>query len=176
MQTFVPIPDMKLVGYYLDNKRLWKQCLESWELYRILAEGKESRWRNHPACLMWKGYEGALRIYIEYCRWEWQDIRGKNNNTIPRVEVPRISEVDRTMFPPWWGGSIHKTHRIALLTKNFEHYKQFGWEEKPDENYTYFWPVKKCVHCDGSGKVLMESDPELKCQICHGSGVVNQTL
>ena len=135
MQTFLPYPDFVETAKCLDRKRLWKQCLEAFQLLNIVEYHKASSWKNHPACKMWMGYGPALRLYLNSCLLQWVTTGG-NNNTIPYHDPGKVTN------PPWLGHEyFHKTHRIALLTKKFEHYSQFGWEEKPNPEYKYWWPV-----------------------------------
>jgi hypothetical protein len=47
---------------------------------------------------------------------------------------------DQEMFD-----SIASSHRKALLSKHYEHYNQFNWEEDKGyapESYDYVWPIK----------------------------------
>jgi hypothetical protein len=57
---------------------------------------------------------------------------------------------DANMFNPQWMryrpqyNEIAASHRLALLSKDYEWYSQFGWAEdtgvKP-ETYEYIWPI-----------------------------------
>ena len=62
MQTFLPSPDFAASAAALDPRRLGKQRVEALQILRALTQGG-SAWRNHPAVLMWKGYEEALVAY-----------------------------------------------------------------------------------------------------------------
>jgi len=78
MQTFLPYPDFTKSAQCLDSKRLGKQRVEAWQIYEILR-GKKSRWMNHPAVRMWRGFERALLWYgLTICR-EWRN-RGYNDS------------------------------------------------------------------------------------------------
>lgn len=59
MQTFLPYPDFTASAKTLDNKRLNKQIVEAYQIYTERVPQK-----NHPACLMWKGHEAYLSLYI----------------------------------------------------------------------------------------------------------------
>jgi hypothetical protein len=47
----------------LDDKRLGKQRVETYQLIRAL-EGTTKGWRNHPACVMWEKNIDALKLYF----------------------------------------------------------------------------------------------------------------
>lgn len=92
-------------------------------------------WSNHPAVLMWRGYEEALENYLYAILMEWVT-RGFENN-IP----PLLYKNSSRTFPKWLGDErLHSSHRAALLFKNPKHYKQFNWTEEPKMDY--FWPTK----------------------------------
>ena len=59
MQTFITDFDMAQNAKKLDDKRLGKQRIEALQIANCLLV-KESRWKNHPAVKMWKGYERFL--------------------------------------------------------------------------------------------------------------------
>jgi hypothetical protein len=136
MQTFLPYANFAISAQVLDYKRLGKQRVEAMQLYRKLRGDDTSKvWSNHPALLMWKGYENALAIYYNYIRQEWID-RGYKN-TMPELDV----FYDATM-PPWLSDDkFHASHRSNLLRKLPEHYSKFGWTEPNDMEYV--WPVRK---------------------------------
>lgn len=62
MQTFVPFPDFEASARALDTKRLGKQRVEVIQIVRALTVPGYA-WSQHPATLMWKGYEEALGRY-----------------------------------------------------------------------------------------------------------------
>lgn len=134
MQTFLPVPDFNETAKILDYRRLGKQRVESFQLLNILTGKTEKKgWRNHPACLMWKGFEKALMYYHDCMIREWIK-RGYNNNM-------KLYEVNDYELPPWHGDwEFHASHRSNLLRKDLEYYSKFGWVE-PD-NMEYVWPVK----------------------------------
>jgi|TARA_R110001599_G_C12132725_1_gene649894 hypothetical protein len=133
MQTFLPYPDMHDSVACLDNKRLGKQRVEAMQILNVL-EGRRDGWKNHPAVKMWGGCTEALHLYKDLCIAEWID-RGFNN-TMDYTS----GYIWNPLFPEWWGGEIHATHRSNLLRKDAQHYGQFGWCETDD--LPYFWPTK----------------------------------
>ena len=132
MQTFLPYADFSLSASVLDYRRLGKQRVEALQIYNALVDNptlqgnKYKGWLNHPAVLMWKGYEEALLLYKNKMIEEWKDVR-KYNNTMEIVEVS-----DSIKMPPWVGDErVHVSHRSNLLRKDFEFYSKYGWRE-PD--------------------------------------------
>lgn len=147
----MPYPDFMESVVCLDRLRLNKQRVEAYELIQILCENKESRWANHPACKMWKGYEEGLKLYFNCCLTEWM-CRGYANN----YSMFALSSITH---PKWFGDQrFHSAHRIALLCKDFGHYSKHFLDpleqeqankrilENPDPKKRtgnlYFWPTE----------------------------------
>jgi len=162
MQTFLPpTSNADDIAKVLDNKRLNKQALEGWQILMTLLEldpdGNHrvpKGWVNHPAVKMWRGHEMALFMYINAMVNEWLNrgfkstIGTKAWNTIQTALSKNIIS-DEITSPAWLENKqlfeqIASSHRLALLTKDYEWYSQFGWAEdtgsKP-ETYEYLWPV-----------------------------------
>lgn len=131
MQTFLPFESFKKSAQVLDYRRLGKQRVETFQILNTLT-GQSEGWKNHPAVKMWVGYEDALiAYYYEICR-EWVG-RGYKH-TLPILIPPEHYEK-----PTWLGDEcFHRSHRSALLYKNFEFYSQYNWKETPE--YNYWWP------------------------------------
>ncbi len=133
MQTFLPYPSFTDTMKCLDYRRLGKQRVEAYQILMSLL-GKMDGWKHHPATRMWKGYEEALGLYMNASITEWKR-RGYNNTMQLFVPLRKI------IMPRWLGDErLHRSHRAALLTKDFDYYQNFGWNEKPI--MTYFWPTK----------------------------------
>lgn len=138
MQTFLPYADFQISAKVLDYRRLGKQRVEAFHIYKCLTDtptnaGKAYKgWRNHPAVLMWSGYENALLLYMNETITEWGR-RGFNN-----VKM-KIAEIDGdVVYPPWFGYEpLHSSHRSNLLRKDFSHYYKFGWDEPSDLPYVW---------------------------------------
>ncbi|MFW9899766.1 MAG: MSMEG_6728 family protein [Candidatus Thorarchaeota archaeon] len=133
----MPYPSFKKSVKCLDYRRLGKQRVEAKQILDILLNRTNKRgWHNHPAVKMWVGYEEALKLYYDWCIAEWIN-RGYKNN-MPTEKVNR-----KHLVYPWWFGNykFHKAHKSNLLRKNFEYYKQFGWELII--NLPYIWPKGK---------------------------------
>jgi hypothetical protein len=144
MITFVPYPDIIACVKVLDYRRLGKQRVEAFQVWKalmgrgkILPDGTEgppyTGWLNHPATQMWKGYTCFLAMYCNACIDEWVTRGYKNNmKKLPHCGNPRS--------PPWWGWPpIHLSHQAALNRKN-----PF-WYHFPETEYAdwgYVWPTK----------------------------------
>lgn len=132
MQTFLPYPSVFHSLRCLDNKRLGKQRVEAMQILDALKPTSTSRWRNHPAVKMWKGYENALTHYMNEAVREWER-RGFRNIKMKEVEID-----GPIVYPPWFGNAdFHASHRSNLLRKKPEWYSQFGWKEP--SNMEYVW-------------------------------------
>jgi hypothetical protein len=165
MQSFLTDPNsFELTAAHLDNKRLHKQTLEAWQCLLTMCEldpegndRKPKGWSNHPVVKMWKGHETLLVSYISATYFEWKS-RGYKSTLLEKtyrtydkgVELGRISP--ELTLPSWMTDSQYyadmcSTHRTALLCKNYEWYRQFGWAEDTGiapVTYEYLWP-----HQDG---------------------------
>lgn len=150
MQTFLPYPDAVKTAECLDNKRLGKQRVEAIQIANILLDRTKTKgWRNHPAVLMWKGYEGYLIFdYLKIILDEWNK-RGYKNH--------KCAEHYLELWTLWWGSTNFKecllflpkpewitsefcrSHQSNLVRKNPEHYRKY-FPNVPD-NLPYVWPV-----------------------------------
>jgi hypothetical protein len=131
VQTFLPYADFDQTARALDDRRLGKQRVEAMQILNVL-EGRSRGWRRHPAVIMWRGYEDALRIYMNACIREWIR-RGRNNN------MQLADSSASVTMPPWLGDErVHSAYRAMLLRKDPQHYAAFSWTDEADD---YFWPV-----------------------------------
>lgn len=149
MQTFLPYISFHNCAHILDNKRLNKQITETYQI--LLTLWFDSRWRNHPAVLMWKGYEGALIKYGVICYEEWQKrfLMGERRGKLCHVsgeylKMFYVQEVKhkKIKIPPWiLRKDVLTSHRSNLLRKDWKWYSQF-FKNIPT-NLPYIWPTKK---------------------------------
>ncbi len=144
MQTFLPYADFRETASVLDYRRLGKQRVEAFQIFRAM-NGETKGWRNHPAVLMWNGYETALALYAIAICDEWI-ARGYKDSMRPRFQQmledlgPALQT--QTTFPSWLGlEEFHKSHQSNLIRKFPEHYKPL-WPDVP-ENLEYVWPVSR---------------------------------
>ena len=138
IQTFLPYRSFEKSAQCLDVKRLGKQRVEVLQILNTLA-GKSGAWQNHPAVLMWKGYESALIDYgVAVCN-EWLD-RGYKDTCLTKIEAYRKQFKRNTALPPWLGKrKFHQSHQSNLLRKDFVHYSKY-FAVSPD--LPYVWPSK----------------------------------
>lgn len=147
MQVFLPYPDFVKCANVLDNKRLNKQKVESLQILSILDKKQNNQnqkigWSNHPAVLMFEGFEDCLVEYSLAIATECIN-RGMKDTLIPKISCFKSKNYKEMNPRPLWFNNLEffASHRAALLCKNFEHYSKFGWNEKPELNY--IWPVRK---------------------------------
>ena len=133
MQTFLPYADFERSARILDRKRLGKQRVETIQVVRALTRPGYG-WANHPAVLMWKGFEEALGRYGFTCCQVWielgfgdtcalticTDLRAAGVNTV-RTQ-PELAAAGA--LPPWLDDeALHRSHRSALVRKDQQHYR-----------------------------------------------------
>lgn len=146
MQTFLPYSDFNLSAQCLDNKRLNKQILETWQIYQSLTITSYG-WKHHPAVKMWKGYESKLLDYGLCVYLEWKERSNKDHKSGLLI-YKEFLKVDEFAYPYWFGDDkFHSSHRAALLYKDYTWYKQFAWNELPaipnvKGSLPYYWPVR----------------------------------
>lgn len=155
MQTFLTHRSFKLTAESLDNKRLGKQRVECKQIlntnreyiryqhnYTPYSVPLSLGWRNHPAVLMWRGYEEMLALYASAICAEWIK-RGFKDSLKPMFD--EIVASRQLKYPSWLTDEkmldrIILSHRSSLITKLPEHYlPQF-----PDtpSNLPYVWPTR----------------------------------
>ena len=142
MQTFMPYSNFKQTAKCLDYRRLGKQRVEAHQILNTLnfkrqgithKNGRKIGWMNHPAVLMWEGYEESLKQYMNVMIQEWID-RGYNN-TMRKYPIRKKNLI----HPQWITKDFIKAHRSNLLRKDNEYYSQFNWNVPDDLEYV--WPV-----------------------------------
>src|SRR6056297_2164365 len=135
MQTFLPYPNLKKSLKSLDSKRLGKQRVEAFQILNILLNRTERKgWKNHPAVLMWRGYENALKLYLNKAIKLWISKGYKNTMKLEKIQ-------GKIILPKWFGNKdFHNSHKSNLLRKNSEYYFEFS--KIVPNNLEYVWPVK----------------------------------
>lgn len=129
MITWMPFADLFDSALVLDNERLKQQLDDNFTIYKALAYGRV----NHPAIMLWYGYESAFDVYMnaidEECRKRGIDY------PVERKQLGRAALV----FPPWWGDRrLHSSHRSKLIRGNYDYYSQL-WPNESD-SLELFWP------------------------------------
>ena len=144
MQTFLPYADPRASAACLDDRRLGKQRVETFQVLRAITWPTYG-WKHHPAVRMWRGFVPALVAYGLACVDEWA-ARGHADSTRAALleftggAEPDWDELhDTGGLPPWVGDeAFHLSHRSALVGKDPQHYRPlFG--DIPDD-LPYVWP------------------------------------
>lgn len=138
MQTFMPYSDFVKVAQCLDYKRLGKQRVETWQIYKALTQ-ENYGWKNHPIVKMWKGYEtGLLQYGIIMCQ-EWKS-RGYKDTMLERFKSEQLNKNTIPIYPSWINDiELHKSHQSNLIRKYPLHYRRF-FPDIPD-NLEYKWVI-----------------------------------
>lgn len=141
MQTFLPYSDYVESARVLDTRRLQKQIVECQQLLNALTNPDAKGWRNHPAALMWKGYEKSLAFYAEVCWNEWKARGyGPDHKSIIKIRELASTLNSTDALPKWLGREdFHSSHRSNLLRKDFQYYSKLGWTDDP--TLAYVWPI-----------------------------------
>ena len=150
MQTFLPYPDFERSARTLDVKRLGKQRVETLQVVRALTWDGYG-WANHPAALMWKGFEEALGRYGFTCCEVWTELGFGDTCAVTIATDLRAAGVEKVRtqselaaagaLPPWLGDeSFHRSHQSSLVSKDPGHYRALF----PDvaDDLPYVWPVR----------------------------------
>lgn len=166
MQTFVPYACFTDSAAVLDNKRLQKQAVETYQIMLVLLglkpvmngtelvgfEGRDPKgWKNHPAVKMWRGHEIALLAYQRATCDELAK-RPRRDGSARKVTLYRktllacvagLSFEDApaaSQLPSWHGDEeLHASHRSNLLRKDPVWYGKYGWKEPATLEYK--WPA-----------------------------------
>ena len=150
VQTFLPYPDFERSAHTLDLKRLGKQRVETIQVVRALVRPGYG-WANHPAVLMWKGFEEALGRYGLVCCQAWTELGFRDTCSQTITEDLKTAGIDTIRsqrelaavdaLPAWLGdGALHLSHQSALVRKNPVHYRPL-FPDVPD-SLEYLWPVR----------------------------------
>lgn len=145
MQTFLPYPDFRASAACLDNRRLGKQRVETLQILNALT-GRSKGWTQHPATLMWAGYERVLCDYGFAICQEWTNERFFFDTCAYQIgliyqTLPLPKQVGN---PPWLGDpAFHLSHQSNLIRKDPAHYAPL-FPGVPD-NLRYVWPTQQGV-------------------------------
>lgn len=110
----------------LDKKRLYRQIQETGIILDALSGF--TAWRNHPAVLQYRGYEEWLEHYMA-CLVAYK--MGNNNYALC------CNKIANEMTPSFHTQDYFDQMKRRLYTKDPEHYKQWEYLGKSNENW-YF--------------------------------------
>jgi hypothetical protein len=135
MQTFLPSANPVTAARMLDSKRLNKQILECYQILNVLSgKSPTGGWRNHPAVLMWKGYERGLWTYVQAMIIEakYRGIKTENNE----ANLNRLKDQCWNQWgnnrPSFWTDNnklmrVVTTHKASLFDKDPMYYSKFSY-------------------------------------------------
>ena len=158
MQIFLPYNDFRKSLRVLDNKRLGKQRVETYQIISAITRRPKldgtpyKGWLNHPCTIMWKDYVPALKLYLNYSIDEWVARGFKNTMNMESFE-------EDIVYPHWFGDDkFHSSHRANLLKKEPDFYNQYGWTEDPTNPYVWMDKEGKWYeqHSGAKGRVYYE--------------------
>lgn len=150
MQTFVPYADFEASARALDPKRLGKQRVEVIQIVRALTVPGYA-WSQHPAVLMWRGYEEALGRYgLTMCK-VWLELGFGDTcaatiaTDLAALGLPHLrsyAELAGAEAPPPWlfDPQVQQSHRSSLVRKDPDYYGRLFPDVPPDLDYV--WPVR----------------------------------
>ena len=141
----------------LDNKRLNKQILETYQILNILSgQSKSNAWAHHPAVLMWEGAEAELWRYgqIAMSLAEMRGIRTDKNKSNFKA-LSSKSAIYWGDDEPLWRKSpstlkrVTATHKANLYRKDPIYYVEYASSVYDSNNKPccdtcqYYWPTHK---------------------------------
>jgi len=137
VQIFLPYEDFRKSLRALDNKRLGKQRVETYQIISAISRRPKldgtpyKGWLNHPCTIMWKNHLPALKQYLNYSIMEWIERGFKNTMNFEIVN-------EEIVIPSFVGNErFHSSHRANLLKKEPDFYNQYGWTENPQDPYVW---------------------------------------
>lgn len=137
MQIFLPYPNFRQSLKALDNKRLGKQRVETYQIISAITRRPKldgtpyKGWLNHPCTVMWRNNVPALKMYLNCAIEEWVSRGFKNTMDFEDID----GEVE---MPEWFGNEkFHSSHRANLINKEPEFYLQYRWSEDPSNPYVW---------------------------------------
>lgn len=137
----VPLEDLDVFNNWSEETvpvtRLVPTASSEWRI----ADYEACGWRNHPAVLMWRGYEHVLMQYQNVICEEWTSRGHKDTCREKTAFLYRLCHDEPAGdMPPWFGDdAFHLSHQSNLLRKNPKYYSQF-FPNVPDD-LPYVWPV-----------------------------------
>lgn len=155
MQTFLPHPTIRESLDALDNKRLNKQILETYQILNVLSgQSKSGAWRNHPAVLMWVGAESELWRYgmTAIAVANMRGIKTENNLANMKALAHKAAKYWGDNEPMWRTNAttlkrVTTTHKANLYRKDPEYYAEYAYAVNDQYNQPccdgclYYWPT-----------------------------------
>lgn len=174
MQTFLTHSNFVKSAATLDSRRLQKQLLEGRQILKILTYRTTGAWSNHPAVVMWRGYE---RMYYQYLVSIYDECnkRGiKTDKNWAAIEemynsISAQYNFSPNVITPWWMEDINmllrvlQTHRANLYRKDPEYYYDFAINYKMYQDMLdQLICCEKCLYCWPSHIAKKNTEKELQ--------------
>lgn len=117
----------------LDYKRCGKQRVEAKQILTILeGTNKRKGWDNHPAVHMWRGFEEALKLYINAHIYVWIN-HHKYKNTMKTYHVTNV------IVPPFISNKhFVRRHQSNLMGKDPVFYGKYQWDVPLQVGYYWY--------------------------------------
>lgn len=146
-------------GYFPEENNWFCPNCKQFGLYKYRSKDIKFAWENHPAVLMWRGYEYSLALYGFIICDEWkrrgfidnqqeffQKILDESNIWVYWSYNPPM--IDINYFPNWYKDSLNLwklclSHQSNLLRKDWNYYIKYFGENIQDSTLSYYWPVRK---------------------------------
>ena len=130
MQMFLPYPNIYESAMVLDMKRLNKQILESDQMIYAELTNNDKFYKNHPVRKMWSKNVEAHKMYRDIMLEVWYKRGGGGNRKFYEFYEMYDEYFKCVKIPKWISNKeilnkICKSHRKALLIKDFDYYKDF---------------------------------------------------
>lgn len=113
--------------------------VEAFQILNLIKNyDRSKKWANHPAVLMWLGYEECLKLYLNVFIEEWISRNYKNNMVSYEIDLDKV-------IYPWWfnNDNYHRSHRARLIDKKYDFYYNKWPDDYKFNNGLYFWPVNE---------------------------------
>jgi len=146
MNSFITDYDFYTCGMNLDTRRHGAMIYENIHMLasslgvsdQLVTPKRDVS--SHPACKLWKGYEGAHFKYAMELFNAWYDKGYHSEKNLENLIflAPFVGLMDKST-PPWITEELIETHRSVLIQKKPEHYRPL-WPDTPDNlTMRYNW-------------------------------------
>ena len=136
VNTFLIASDFNVSAKLLDNKRLFKQCVEAKQIINILTDINQTKkgFKSHPAVKQWTGYTNSLKNYYN-CHLKEVLSRGHWKTQMQYYDINGLIE------NPWFVSCSQflYSHMASLYRKNPEYYSFLVFPSEYRE-HGYMWP------------------------------------
>lgn len=178
LQIHILDADIKMSMTYLSDRYLPVQVLDAVKILNILENGKKP-FSEHAKFIAnnWRGYEGALRYYIDMGIEECYDRDIELGLNYYELE-------DEVVMPWWiWWDRLHRNHQTMLYRRDPFHYERYFDPDPEFDGYGYIklnskLEKNKNLHISKIAEAIKsrrtgESMPSMMCNTISCSAVVS---